>query len=242
MTRIYSKLAVALVAASMDASAFTPSRPAHLQSSNLFFADRIVASKNIETENETADKVEMTSTSAEPSQATTALPDNTLEKDAATATAKSPAARKPPTKKKAGGGPKHKQGVLSPFVVLGKRVLGDDELNKLRGKIISEHSKVIGKFVETSESPFGQRALRALFALADADKNGTIEEEELAKALRSLGFELNEKQTKGIFDRADADKNGAIDFDEFKSSAPSTLRTNLTKLAKKNGGDMGLLV
>ena len=42
--------------------------------------------------------------------------------------------------------------------------------------------------------------------------------------------------------RADKDKNGTIEFDEFTAEIPKTLKTNLVKLAKKNGGDMGLLV
>ena len=143
-------------------------------------------------------------------------------------------------KKNAAGGA-HKEGLLSPFVTLAKEVLGEDELNKLRGKVIGIHSDVIGKFVDTHETPFGQQILKALFAIADKNSNGTIEEEELAQALKTLGFDLKEKQIKGVFERADADANGAIDLEEWMSAAPKTLRTNLIKLAKKNGGDMGLL-
>ena len=42
--------------------------------------------------------------------------------------------------------------------------------------------------------------------------------------------------------RADLDKNGDIDWDEYVRAAPKTIRTNLVKLAKKNGTEMGLLV
>ena len=42
--------------------------------------------------------------------------------------------------------------------------------------------------------------------------------------------------------RADLNKNGVLEYDEFVVAAPKTLRTNLVKLAKKNGGEMGLLV
>jgi hypothetical protein len=52
---------------------------------------------------------------------------------------------------------------------------------------------------------------------------------------------LQSKQIQGIFKRADLDENGSIDFDEFMKEAPKTLRTNLIKLAKKNGDGMGLL-
>jgi hypothetical protein len=142
--------------------------------------------------------------------------------------------------KKAGG--HNQEGLMSPFVILSKKVLGDAELNKLRGKVIALHSKVIGNFVETAQTGFGDQVLRQLFELADTNKNGTIEEEELAEALKSLGFShLKEKQIKGIFARADLDSDGGIDYEEWKKEAPSTLRTNLVKLAKKNGGDLGFL-
>jgi hypothetical protein len=150
----------------------------------------------------------------------------------------SPPAKIKAPAKKAGG---HKEGILSPFVILAKKVLGDDELNTLRGKIIGLHSEVIGSFVETAETTTGEIALKALFELADIDKSGTIEEKELALALRTLGFDLKDKQIKGIFERADKDASGEIDYEEWKKEAPKTLRTNLIKLAKRNGADLGFL-
>jgi hypothetical protein len=139
-------------------------------------------------------------------------------------------------------GPAHKEGPLSPVVILAKKVLGDAELNKLRGKVIGLHSDVIGSFVETASSPFGEQVLKTMFQLADQNKNGKIDEQELSASLRALGFDLADKQIKGIFERADADANGELDFEEFRKEAPKTLRTNLVKLAKKNGGDLGFLV
>jgi hypothetical protein len=138
-------------------------------------------------------------------------------------------------------GPAHKEGPLSPVVILAKKVLGDAELNKLRGKVIGLHSDVIGSFVETASSPFGEQVLKTMFQLADLNKNGKIDEQELSGALRALGFDLADKQIKGIFDRADLDANGDLDFEEFRKEAPKTLRTNLVKLAKRNGGDLGFL-
>ena len=137
--------------------------------------------------------------------------------------------------------PAHKDGPLSPVVILAKKVLGDAGLNKLRGKVIGLHSDIIGSFVETASSPFGEQVLKTMFQLADQNKNGKIEVEELSASLRALGFDLKDKQIKGIFDRADLDDNGDIDFEEFRKEAPKTLRTNLVKLAKRNGGDLGFL-
>jgi EF-hand domain pair len=136
----------------------------------------------------------------------------------------------------------HKEGIFSPVVLLAKEILGDKELNKLRADAISLHADVIGSFVATSETTVGNAVLRRLFELADKDKSGTIEQAELALAVQTLGFGwLQEKQISGIFARADTDKNGAIDMDEWMKEAPKTLRTNLVKLAKKNGGDLGFL-
>ena len=135
-----------------------------------------------------------------------------------------------------------KDGVLAPVVTTLKAVVGEEEVNKVRGKVIALHSDVIKNFVDTAESPIGQTVLKTMFAVADVDKNGTLEEVELNKALESLGFRfLNEKQKHGIFERADADKDGHIDMEEWMSEAPKTLRTNLVKLAKQNGGALGLL-
>jgi hypothetical protein len=151
-----------------------------------------------------------------------------------------PAPKAPVNKKKAAHG---KTGVFSPAVLLVKDAYGDDAaFNKFRAKVISMHSDVISSFVETSDSATGKAALRTLFQFADRDQSGTIEEEELAHAFSVLGFDwLKEKQLKGIFKRADKDGNGAIDMEEWFSEAPKTLRTNLIKLAKKNGGEMGFL-
>jgi Ca2+-binding EF-hand superfamily protein len=105
------------------------------------------------------------------------------------------------------------------------------------------HSDVIGNFVDTYEWPTGQIALKTLFQVADKDGNGIIDEKELMDAFKALGFTwLQEKQIQGILKRADNDENGVIDMEEFMREAPKTLRTNLVKLAKKNGGDLGFLV
>jgi hypothetical protein len=146
------------------------------------------------------------------------------------------------TLKKSPVSPAHKEGPLSPIVLLAKQILGEDKLNKVRAKVISLHSDVIASFVDTAESEMGQRALRTLFQVTDKNHNGKIEAEELAAAFQALGFDwLKEKQVKGILERADVNGDGVIDFEEWIREAPKTLRTNLIKLAKKNGGELGLL-
>jgi hypothetical protein len=137
-----------------------------------------------------------------------------------------------------------KTGVLSPVVILFKNAMRDDEkFNKLRAKGISLHTGVISGFVDTSDTAFGRAVLQSLFDVVDRNRNGLIEEPELVNALQTLGWFnwLQAKQIHGIFERADKDHNGELDFNEWLIEAPKTLRKSLIKLAKKNGGELGLL-
>ena len=144
------------------------------------------------------------------------------------------------TVKKARKSPAHQTGVFSPVVLSAKTVFGDDRLNKIRGKAIGLHSEVIANFVATHESPIGSAISETLFAAMDKNKDGVLDEKELALAFETLGFSwLKEKQVSGILKRADKDDDGIIDYEEFRKELPKTLRTNLTKLAKKNGGELG---
>jgi hypothetical protein len=138
---------------------------------------------------------------------------------------------------------KHTHGVLSPFVRMAKHMVGDQKLNQIRGQVISLHSNVIDRFVQTYDSAVGSAVLKAIFELADRDHNGKVDADELAEAVHALGFSwLQDKQVQGIVQRADADGDGALNYEEWFQEMPKLLRTNLIKLAKKNGGDLGLLV
>ena len=134
------------------------------------------------------------------------------------------------------------QGIFAPAVKLTAEIMGRKELNAFRASVIAQHTKVISSFVDTSESPFGRIAMKSLFEAADKDGNGTLDKEEVKEALFALGFKfVDDKQIKQIFKRADSDKNEVIDFEEFVKECPKTLRTNLVKLAKENGHDLGFL-
>jgi hypothetical protein len=153
-----------------------------------------------------------------------------------------PASQSPKQSSPGKGSHGKRDGPFAPLVLTVKNVIGEKELNQLRAKAIGLHSDVISKFVDTAESSVGNQILKVMFSLADKNHNGTIEEEELAEALTALGFDLKPKQISGIFQRADSDANGYLDYNEWRQEAPKTLRTNLIKLAKKNGGELGFLV
>ena len=158
-------------------------------------------------------------------------------------TKKTPPAYTVVTTKKPKSNPAHKEGLFSPLVYAANTLLGKDELNKLRAKIISYHSDIIKSFVDTSDSEFGKTVLKQLFVITDRDQSGYLDKDEVAKALELLGFDwLQEKHVNKIFERADLNEDGEISLEEFMEEAPKTLKTNLVKLAKKNGGEMGLLV
>ena len=134
------------------------------------------------------------------------------------------------------------EGIFAPAVKLTADIMGRKELNAFRASVIAEHTKVIGAFVDTSESKFGRIALKALFEAADKDGNGTLDKAEVKAALNDLGFTfIEDKQVDTLFKKADKDLNGVIDFEEFVKESPKALRVNLVKLAKANGHDLGFL-
>lgn len=53
---------------------------------------------------------------------------------------------------------------------------------------------------------------------------------------------MDDAKVSELVARGDLDLNEVIDFEEFCAAAPKTLRTNLIKLAKQNGNDLGFLV
>jgi hypothetical protein len=52
------------------------------------------------------------------------------------------------------------EGIFAPAVKLAVKQMGRKELNAFRASVIAEHTKVISAFVDTSESKFGQIALK----------------------------------------------------------------------------------
>lgn len=134
-------------------------------------------------------------------------------------------------------------GIFTPVVGVLKVVMGEDELKKLRGQVIKAHGEVMGNFIDTADTRFGEWTLRRLFGAADKDGNGELDRDELRAAMQRLGFGWmeDEKKIEQLLKKGDQDGNGLIDFDEFKKMAPTALKQNLLKLAKQNGAQLGML-
>mmetsp|Transcript_113852 Transcript_113852/g.284783 ORF Transcript_113852/g.284783 Transcript_113852/m.284783 type:complete len:193 (-) Transcript_113852:343-921(-) len=138
---------------------------------------------------------------------------------------------------------KAEDGIFTPVVQGAKAVLGEGEVQKMRGQAIKAHCDMMQAFLDTSDTPFGKIALKKIFELADEDGSGQLDKEELKAALKKLGFEWLDDDAKleKLLSKGDKDDDGLIDFDEFVNAAPGILKQNLIKLAKQNGGKLGML-
>ena len=92
---------------------------------------------------------------------------------------------------------------------LAKRLVGKERFLSFRGRVIGAHTKVIQAFVDTSDSAVRLLvALEKLFELADLDGDGTVDRDELERALKKLGFyHLSAGQIDAIMKSADEDDN-----------------------------------
>ena len=81
--------------------------------------------------------------------------------------------------------------------------------------------------------------------MADLDGDGTIDRDELEKALKKLGFyHLSGAQLDAIMKRADEDDNCvSTDYDELVKEAPKTSKTKPSSSSpKNNGAELGFLL
>lgn len=72
--------------------------------------------------------------------------------------------------------------------------------------------------------------VRRAFDLADKDKNRRLDQQELARVLRSLGVELTVEDLAEVMRRYDRNRSGAIDFREFRAVAVRQLREHRARV------------
>ena len=65
--------------------------------------------------------------------------------------------------------------------------------------------------------------IEEMFKQFDFDKNNTIEEEELAKAMEAISPGVSKEVVHQTFVALDLDKNNKLSFDEFKNFVYKTL-------------------
>ena len=54
-----------------------------------------------------------------------------------------------------------------------------------------------------------------LFRAWDEDRSGTVDKKEFYKAVRALGFDVEQKDTDAVFDSLDDDKSGTLEYKEL---------------------------
>merc|ERR550534_1199104 len=129
---------------------------------------------------------------------------------------------------------KPKDGIFTPIVQGAKVIVGEAELKKIRANVIKMHGELMGNFIGTSDSDFGDFALEKLFEAADEDGSGQLDKKELKRALNKLGFSwVDDDKAERVSTKGDKDGDGLIDLQEFKKMAPTLLKQNLMKLAKE---------
>mmetsp|Transcript_699 Transcript_699/g.2347 ORF Transcript_699/g.2347 Transcript_699/m.2347 type:complete len:237 (-) Transcript_699:202-912(-) len=83
-------------------------------------------------------------------------------------------------------------------------------------------------FATNSEKEtISQKELKRAFASFDRDQSGTIDKDELAAVLKSVGKKVSDKQIDEIMEEIDLDKNGVLDFQEFEYIVQVKLEDNL---------------
>ena len=89
--------------------------------------------------------------------------------------------------------------------------------------------------------------IRAVFEEFDVDGGGTIDADELQRALRQMDRDLTAGEIEGIISEIDANGDGVIDFDEFKVMVGKSwfidaYKTKMARATSKALADMMTLV
>ena len=116
------------------------------------------------------------------------------------------------------------EGIFAPAVKLTADIMGRKELNAFRASVIAEHTKVIGAFVDTSESKFGRIALKALFEAACVTRHPNTSRSPLAPQPSHTAHRAEDSLIGSLLLRSyctyrrDKDGNGTLDKAEVKAA------------------------
>ena len=98
-----------------------------------------------------------------------------------------------------------------------KEALDSYDLNKDGEWDYSEFYNFYVKVVmNTDKKLTSEQEVRGIFNLLDTDKNGKIDNKELAKFLEQIGTPIEPDMVSQLIEMYDENKNGALDFKEFE--------------------------
>jgi len=130
-------------------------------------------------------------------------------------------------------------GIFSPYVDLGKDLLGEDFVVEARKDWIQNHTDYIANGVKWTKQWWGA----PLFSSFDSNGDGVMDREEFATYIEQMSG--GERPTKDKVDKMmrnyDPDANG-IELAEFMDASPTFVRKSLIKVASRNGKTWGLMV
>jgi len=81
---------------------------------------------------------------------------------------------------------------------------------------LAEFQSIIDKMNTKTTMSFEQQ-LRQSFELYDVDGSGSIDRDELAHLMATLGYDLIDEELSAMIAEADADGSGGIEYEEFKN-------------------------
>ncbi len=81
---------------------------------------------------------------------------------------------------------------------------------------LAEFQSIIDSMKTKTAVTFEQQ-LRQTFELYDADGSGSIDRDELAHLMATLGYDLTDEELSAMIDEVDANGNGGIEYEEFQS-------------------------
>ena len=79
-----------------------------------------------------------------------------------------------------------------------------------------ENASVGAETKEEEKGPRHRSHISKVFDKFDSNKNGNIDADNFALAIKSMGQELTKEQINDLIEEIDANGDGQIDFDEFK--------------------------